>query len=151
VNIDAGAELNGALNWRWRFSCWWRGGRIEAKKREMIVAENWRRCEGTTTDGRSGSRTAHWVMIDWVRKQFSLVKFRGVYWIRILRDFKRFFNDAKVMRYSIKTICNLKKVLWYSIKTLCHFKKVLRYSIKTFHHFKKVLWYSKSFKFWRIV
>jgi len=76
---------------------------------------------------------------------------KGMYWIRILRDFKRLFNYEKVLWYSIKTLCNLKKVLWYSIKILCHFKKVLRYSIKTFHHLKKVSWYSKSFKFQRIV
>jgi len=75
----------------------------------------------------------------------------GMYWIMILRDFKRLFNYEKVLWYSIKTLCNLKKVLWYSIKTLCHFKKVLRYSIKIFHHLKKVSWYSKSFKFQRIV
>jgi hypothetical protein len=52
VNIDAGAELNGALNRRWRFSCWRRGERIEAKKREMIVAEEWIRCEATMREKR---------------------------------------------------------------------------------------------------
>jgi len=76
---------------------------------------------------------------------------RGVYWIKILRNFKRLFYLEKVLWYSIKTLCNLKKVLWYSIKILCHLKKVLSYSIKTLHHLKKVLWYSKSFKFRRIV
>jgi len=72
---------------------------------------------------------------------------RGMYWIRILRDFKRLLNYEKVSWYSIKTLCNLKKVLWYSIKTLYHFKKILWYSIKTFPHLKKVSWYSISFKF----
>jgi len=70
-----------------------------------------------------------------------------MYFIMILRDFKRLFNDRKVLRYSIKTICNLKTVLWYSIKTFCHFKKVSRYSIKIFHHLKKVLWYTKYSNF----
>ena len=50
---------------------------------------------------------------------------RGVYWIMILRDFKRFFYHEKVTWYSIKTLSNLKKVLRYSIKTLCHLKKSL--------------------------
>jgi len=82
---------------------------------------------------------------------YLVSKFRGMYWIRILKDFKRLFNYEKVLWYSIKTLCNFKKVLCYSIKILCHFKKVLRYSIKSFHHLKKVSWYSKSFKFQRIV
>ena len=94
---------------------------------------------------------AIWVIWKGINDTILLGKIRGVYWIKILRDFKRLFNYEKVLWYSIKTLCNLKKVWWYSIKTLCHSKKVLRYSIKTFHHLKKVSRYWKSFKFWRIV
>ena len=66
-------------------------------------------------------------------------KLGGVYWIMILRDFKRLFYHEKVLWYSIKTLFNLKKVLCYSIKILCQLKKVLWYSIKTFNHLKKIL------------
>ena len=82
---------------------------------------------------------------------FFFLHIQGVYWIMILRNFKRLFYHEKFLWYSIKTLFNLKKVLCYSIKIFCHLKKVLWYSIKTLNHLKKVQWYSKSFKFERMV
>ena len=72
------------------------------------------------------------------RYVFHWIKMEKVYWIMILRDFKRLFYHEKVLWYSIKTLFNLKKVLCYSIKILWHLKKVLWYSIKTLNHLKKV-------------
>lgn len=39
MDIDAGAESNGALNGRWRSSG---GGRVESKKRKLIGVADWR-------------------------------------------------------------------------------------------------------------
>jgi len=45
---------------------------------------------------------------------FFFIKIKGVYWIKILIDFKRLFNYEKVLWYSIKTLCNLKKFVVFN-------------------------------------